>query len=78
MIIYLTDGEFCSDEGSVRRVLASCAANGIELIFLTVGRGTEHITRFVPADLADEITPETISTVLAKHITRMLGGLAHH
>jgi hypothetical protein len=77
MIVYLTDGEFCSDASAVRNVLTRCAANDIELVFLIVGQRTEHILRFVPAHLADEITPETISSVLAKHVTRMLGDLSY-
>jgi hypothetical protein len=72
MIIYLTDGEFCSDEAAVKHVLARSMAENIEMVFLTVGMPPNNIRRFVPDYLSDEITPVTISTVLRKHITRML------
>jgi hypothetical protein len=44
----------------------------VEIVFLTVGRDAEAVKTFVPAHLADEITEETLATILSRHLERML------
>jgi hypothetical protein len=75
LLIYLTDGEFCSDERAMQHVVAKNTASGIEFVVLTVGQPATNARKFVGEAFADEITEATIGPVLSRHLNRMVGSL---
>ena len=73
LIFHLTDGQFCSEAGEVKRTVRELSAANIELVVLTLGLKADFARKFVPIAMADEVCDATVARVLARHLDRMLG-----
>lgn len=74
LLVHLTDGEFCSGQSAIQYQINRAKKHDITVVFLTLAIEPTSARRFVDADLADRVDPETIGPVINKHLTRMLRG----
>jgi von Willebrand factor type A domain len=72
IVIFLTDGQFCSSNDAMNRAMTIAKRASVETIFLTLDCEPDFARRYVPDHLAERVDDQSLPTVLARHLRRVI------